>query len=161
MQKNIEKIYVDQGLRKYFMNIYQYIGVNLALAGAVAFAISSNATLFNLIVGTPLFFVVMFAPIGIVLYMNSGINSFSINKLQGLFWLYGASVGASLSSIFVVYSMENIFRCFFMASAVFLSASIYGRVTSKDLSSNFLRKFEESFLMRIFQKSFQILLKIF
>jgi FtsH-binding integral membrane protein len=44
-------------------------------------------------------------------------------------------VGASLSSIFVVYSMENIFRCFFMASAVFLSASIYGRVTSKDLSS--------------------------
>lgn len=135
MKKNIDKIYVDKGLKRYFMNIYQYIGVNLALAGAVAFAIASNSTLFSLIFGSPLMFVVMFAPVGIVLYMNAGFHSFSTNKLQSLFWLYGASIGASLSSIFIIYSMESIFRCFFMASAVFIGASIYGRITSNDLSS--------------------------
>ena len=131
----MEKVYVDKGLRTYFMNIYQYIATNLALAGAIAFAIASSATMFNLIVTTPLFYVVLFAPLGIVWYMGSNIHHISVNKAQTLYWLYGASIGASLSSIFIVYSMDSIVRCFFMAAAVFMAAAMYGRFTSKDLSS--------------------------
>jgi len=131
----MERIYVDKGLKSYFMNIYQYIAVNLALAGAVAFAVASNMTMFNLIVGTPLFYVVLFAPLGIVWYMGSNLQRISVARAQGLYWAYGASIGASISSIFIVYSMESIVRCFFMAAGVFMSAAIYGRFTSRDLSS--------------------------
>lgn len=131
----MERVYVDKGLKSYFMNIYQYIAVNLALAGAVAFAVASNVTMFNLIVGTPLFYVVLFAPLAIVWYMGSNLQRISVARAQGLYWAYGASVGASISSIFMVYSMESIVRCFFMAAGVFMAAAIYGRFTSRDLSS--------------------------
>jgi len=128
-------VYVDKGLRAYFVNIYQYIGLNLALSGAVAFFVSTNATLFHIIVGSPLFYVVMFAPIGIAWYMGSRMNEMSVGRMQVLFWIYGALIGASLSTIFVVYTSESIFKCFFMAAAIFCAASIYGKVTSRDLSS--------------------------
>lgn len=128
-------IYVDKGLKAYFMNIYQYIGINLALAGATAFAIASNATIFNIVFNTPLFYAVLFAPIGIVFYMGSNVARLSTGTVQKLYWAYGASVGASLSSVFIAYSMESIFRCFFMAASVFVAASLYGRFTSRDLSS--------------------------
>jgi len=131
----MEKVYVDKGLKTYFMNIYQYIGVNLALAGAVAFAVASNATMFNLIVGTPLRYVVLFAPLGIVWYMGSNLERLSVTKVQMFYWIYGASIGASLISIFIVYSMDSIVRCFFMAASIFMVAALYGRFTSRDLSS--------------------------
>jgi len=103
-------VYVDKGLRAYFVNIYQYIGLNLALSGAVAFFVSTNATLFHIIVGSPLFYVVMFAPIGIAWYMGSRMNEMSVGRMQVLFWIYGALIGASLSTIFVVYTSESIFK---------------------------------------------------
>ncbi len=131
----MEKVYVDKGLRTYFTNIYQYIATNLALAGAVAFAVASSSTMFNLIVATPLRYVVFLAPLFIVIYMGSKVESISAGKMQMLYWIYGASIGASLSSIFIVYSMDSIVRCFFMAAGVFMVAALYGRTTSKDLSS--------------------------
>lgn len=131
----MDKVYVDKGVKTYFMNIYQYIGINLLLSGGVAFATASSSTLFNLIVGTPLYFVILFAPLIIGWYMGSNMQKLSVSKMQTLYWLYGASIGASLSSIFIVYSMDSIVRCFFMAAGVFLSAAVYGRFTSRDLSS--------------------------
>lgn len=128
-------VYVDGGLKSYFVNIYQYVGVNLAVAGAVAFFISSQAFLFNLIMSTPLFYVVMFAPLGIAWHMNSNLSRLPSSSLQMWYWAYGAAIGASLSSIFVVYTSESIVKCFFIAAAVFLIAAVYGKMTSRDLSS--------------------------
>lgn len=128
-------VYVDKGLRSYFVNIYQYIGLNLALSGAVAFFISTNEMLFNAIVRSPLFYVVMFAPMGIAWYMGSRMNQISVGKMQMLFWIYGATIGASLSMIFAIYTSESIFKCFFMAAGIFCAAAIYGKATSRDLSS--------------------------
>lgn len=128
-------VYADKGLKSYFANIYQYLGINLALAGAVAFFVSSNSALFNFVIGTPFWYVVMFAPLGIAWYMSANMHSLSTGTMQVLYWVYGATIGASLSSIFVIYTTESIFKCFFIASAIFMIASIYGKTTSKDLSS--------------------------
>lgn len=131
----MDKVYVDKGVKAYFMNIYQYLGINLLLAGGVSYAIASSATLMNLIFGSPLYYVLLFAPLGIAFYLSSRLNQLSIQKIQVLYWLYGATIGASLSIIFVAYSMDSIFRCFFMAAGIFIAAALYGRFTSKDLSS--------------------------
>lgn len=130
-----ERIHADRGLRDFFINIYQYVGLNLILSGAVAMFVASNAVLFNLIMNTPLFFVVVFAPVLVGMYVTSNLDSLSTGAVQLFYWMYGVSIGASLSSIFMVYTSESVVRCFLMAGVIFVSAAIYGKFTSKDLSS--------------------------
>lgn len=130
-----QNIFVDKGLKSFFMNIYQYVGANLLLSGAVSFFIASNAWLFNLIVGTPLFYVVAFAPVLLSLYVQSNLEKLSISSVRFFYWLYGACIGASISVIFIIYTAHSIFSCFLMAGAIFIAAAVYGRFTSTDLSS--------------------------
>lgn len=130
-----ENFYVDKGLKRYFLNIYQYVALNLALCGAVGFYVSSSPWLMRAIFGSPLFFIVIFAPIGIAMYLQSRIDSMSASQAQAIYWLFGAVEGVSLSLIFEVYTGSSIFRCFFLAAAVFGAAALYGRSTSRDLSS--------------------------
>ena len=60
----------------------------------------------------PLAFVVMFAPLGIILWMSFGINKMSSRTAQNLFWLLSACYGVSLASIFLVYTGATIARVF-------------------------------------------------
>ena len=53
---------------------------------------------------SPLMWVVMLAPLGIVLYMSFGIRKMSAAKAQTTFWIFAALMGASLASIFLVYT---------------------------------------------------------
>ncbi len=130
-----EKVYVDHGLKAYFLNIYQYLGLNLLLSGAVSYFVYSNAFLFNFVVGTPFFYVLMFAPFFLSLYLSRNLQTLEVSTVQGLYWLYGVCIGAFLSVIFIIYSYESIFNCFFAAGAIFISAALYGKFTKKDLSS--------------------------
>ena len=74
------------------------------------------------------------APLGIVFYMSFGINKMSASKAQTVFWIFAALMGASLSSIFIVYTMPSIARVFFITSATFGAMSLYGYTTKKDLT---------------------------
>lgn len=130
-----EHIYVDRGLKSYFLNIYQYVALNLVLAGAVGFYIASNRQLFDLIIASPLFFIIALAPIGISWYMGAKINEISISHARILYWIYGATIGASLSTVFLAFSTASIFKCFFISAAIFGAAALFGRLTSTDLSS--------------------------
>lgn len=129
------KVYIDSGLKAYFLNIYQYVGLNLLLSGAVSYFVYSNGALFNFIMGTPFFYVVMFAPLLISLYIGNNLENLDVSTVQMFYWLYGVCIGASLSSIFIIYSYQSIFQCFLIAGAVFISAAVYGKLTKTDLSS--------------------------
>jgi len=130
-----KNVYVDKGLKAYFSNIYQYLGLNLLLAGATSFFVLSEPRVFRMFFGTPLFYVLMFAPLGIVMYLGRSIERISFSKAQGFFWAYGIIQGALMSGFLSMYTFESVVRCFMISAAVFLSAAVYGRYTSKDLSS--------------------------
>ena len=78
--------------------------------------------------------VVMLAPLGVVFYMSFGIAKMSSSKAQAAFWVFAALMGASLSSIFLVYTGESITRVFFITAGTFAAMSIYGYTTKKDLT---------------------------
>jgi uncharacterized protein len=124
----------NEGLRAYMLRIYNYMACALALTGLVAFATSSSPALMQTIFETPLKFVVMFAPLGVVLYLSLRINSLSMQSAQAWFWGYAAAMGLSLSFIFMVYTGASIARCFFITASVFGAMSLYGYTTKKDLT---------------------------
>ncbi|MFI4983829.1 MAG: Bax inhibitor-1 family protein [Rickettsiales bacterium] len=125
---------VDQGLRAYMVAVYNYMAVALAITGGVAFAVSSSPTLIQLLFGTPLQWLVMFAPLIMVFFAVPKIATLSLQGAQTVFWVFAAVMGVSLASIFLVYTGESITRVFFICAAMFGSVSLYGYTTKKDLT---------------------------
>lgn len=143
---------VDAGLRAYMLRIYAYMAAGLAITGATAWAVHTLAVApaGAGAVGTPFGFgltavgvalytppvswLVMFAPLGIVLWMSFGAARMRAETTQALFWVLSLCYGLSLSSIFLVYTGESIVRVFFIAAASFLALSLWGYTTRRTLS---------------------------
>jgi FtsH-binding integral membrane protein len=125
---------VDAGLRHYMQRIYAYMGIGLALTGAVAFLVSHSMVLLTLFLGTPLRWVVLLAPLGIVMFLSVRLPYLSFAAAQATFWGYAAAMGISLSSVFLVYTQESVSLTFFVTASTFLAMSLYGYVTQKSLT---------------------------
>lgn len=129
---------IDQGLRTYMMQVYNYMMGGVALTGLVAYGVfslaSTNPEFRELMFNSPLRWVIMFAPLAMVFGMSAMINKMSYFATQITFWVFAALMGASLSWIFFRYGGVSISRVFFISAAAFGSLSVYGYVTKKDLS---------------------------
>jgi FtsH-binding integral membrane protein len=125
---------VDAGLRAYMLRVYNYMAMGLGLTGVVALFVASNQAVQHAIFGTPLVWLVMFAPLGIVLALSFGVQRMSAQTAQILFWVYAGVMGLSLASIFLIYSHASIARTFFVTAAAFGGLSLWGYTTKRDLT---------------------------
>lgn len=126
---------IDAGLRAYMLRVYNYMGFALAVTGLVAFFTANTPALLNVIFGNPIItWVVMLAPLGMVLWLSFGINKMKAETAQLVFWAYSVVMGLSLASIFLVYTGASIAKVFFITSATFGAMSLWGYTTKKDLS---------------------------
>ncbi len=144
---------VDEGLRSYMLSVYNYMAIGIALTGMVAYTFFSMATtadpslavatlpngtmlteLGKTIYISPLKWVLMFAPLGVVLLFAATAHKMSPATAQLVFWGFAILMGASLSSIFIRYTGQSISRVFFVTAASFGALSLYGYTTKKNLS---------------------------
>ena len=138
---------IDQGLRSYMLKVYNYMGSALLLTGFIALFTFKLAavtgpngeligltSLGNSLYNSGLAWVVMLAPLGVVLYMSFGIAKMSASKAQTVFWIFASLMGLSLSSIFIAYTGTSITRVFFITAGTFGAMSIYGYTTKRDLT---------------------------
>ena len=126
---------VDVGLRSYMLRVYNYMASGLALTGIVAAFVASNQAIQQAVFGTPLLWVAILAPIGLVFFLSYRINSISASTAQAAFWVYAALNGVAFASIFLVYTGTSIARVFFITAATFAAMSLYGYTTKRDLTS--------------------------
>jgi FtsH-binding integral membrane protein len=133
---------IDQGLRTYMLKVYNLMALGVALTGLVAYAFAEaavsngQATAFGMAVyNSPLRWVILLAPIGVVFFLSFRIEKMSAFAAQMTFWIYAALVGASLSSIFLVYTDASIAKTFAVTAASFGALSLYGYTTKRDLSA--------------------------
>lgn len=124
----------DASLRAYMVQVYNFMGIALAISGAVAFLVASSPALMQLFFGTPLAWVVMLAPLGFVFFFSYKMNSISAAKAKSYLWIYSALMGLSLSTIFVIYTGTSVARVFFISASTFGAMSLYGYTTKKDLT---------------------------
>ncbi len=130
----IERAEYDEGLRQHMLRVYNIMGLGLVLTGAVAMITASTPLLYNAIFGTPLQWVVTFAPLAFVFFIAFKVDSMSAAKVQTLFWAFATVMGLSSAWIFQVYTGDSIARVFFITAALFGSMSFYGYTTKRDLS---------------------------
>ncbi len=151
---------VDAGLRSYMLSVYNYMAGGLVLTGLVAYFIFTQAVtadpqlaaksasgavmalkrgmfltpLGAAMFATPLKWVIMLAPLAFVFFLSFRVYHMSVGAAQIAFWLFAAVMGASLSSIFLVFTGQSIVKVFFITAAAFACLSLYGYTTKKDLS---------------------------
>jgi uncharacterized protein len=131
-QVSVERI--DEGLRSYLLQVYNYMGLGLAITGVVAFLVAATPALYEPIFTTPLKWVVMLAPLGFVFFLSAKIHTMSVSAAQITFWAFAAVMGLSMASIFLVFTGASIARVFFITAAMFGAMSVYGYTTKRDLS---------------------------
>jgi hypothetical protein len=139
------EVAIDAGLRAYMIRVYNYMTAGVALTGLVAwFAFSAAVTqtgagleltpFGHTLFGSPLMWVLILAPLGLVMVMSFGINRLSPTTALTLFFVYAGLLGLSLSTIFLVYTGASITRVFFISAATFGAMSLYGYTTQRDLT---------------------------
>ena len=125
---------IDVGLRQYMLRVYNMMALGLALTGGVALLVASSPAALQMIFGTPLKWVVMLAPVGLAFFLSMRIHAMKASTAQGVFWLYAALMGASLASVFIVFTGASIARTFFVTAAAFAGLSLWGYTTKRSLS---------------------------
>jgi FtsH-binding integral membrane protein len=123
---------VDAGLRDYMLRIYAYMAGGVGLTAVVAwltYEVTGAALL-----QSPLMWVFILAPLALVFFIGSRINTLSAPTARLLFFVYAALVGVSLSTLLHIYTNSSITRVFFIAAATFGALSLFGYTTRRDLS---------------------------
>jgi FtsH-binding integral membrane protein len=98
------EVAIDAGLRAYMIRVYNYMTAGVALTGLVArFTFSAAVTqtgagleltpFGHTLFGSPLMWVVILAPLGLVMVMSFGINRLSPATALALFFVYSGLLG--------------------------------------------------------------------
>ena len=141
---------VDDGLRTYMLRVYNWMASGLVLTGIVAYGVANTGlrdvfyravTMQNtfgdsvsVLRPTGLGYLSMIAPLAFVMVLSFGVNRLSKSSAQALFWVFCATMGASLTSIFFVYEQTSIVRVFFITAATFAGMSLWGYTTKSDIT---------------------------
>ena len=146
--KTTDQVAIDEGLRAYMLKVYNYMTTALLVTGAVAYFFGKASMVTNemgmvlqytdlgrLLYGSPLAFVIMFAPLIMIFFGFRKINTMSLSKAQSIFWIFSFLMGLSMASIFIAYTDASITRVFFICSGTFAATSLYGYTTKRDLTA--------------------------
>ncbi len=132
---------IDEGLRTHMNKVYGLMSVAMIVTGLVAYAFGSSEALLSILRDpitlrpNVLGWIVMFAPLGMVMFMGAAVNRMSQAGAQLFFYAFAALMGLSISWIFAVYTDASITKTFFVTAISFASLSLYGYTTKKDISA--------------------------
>lgn len=122
----------NPAITRFFNAVYSWMAVGLAVTGIVAWFTAQNPQwLMNLGAGVWLLFI---AQIALVMVISRAVYKLSAPAATGLFILYAALNGFTLSVIFLLYAKAAIASAFLVTAGTFGAMSLYGAVTKRDLS---------------------------
>jgi len=126
--------------RTFFASVFMWMGVALGISAITAYVFGTDISYMQYLLNAEtgglsgLGYVVMFAPLGLVLLMSFGINKLSSTALIAVFLVYSVLMGMSLSFIFMAYTQASIYGVFFASAAMFGIMALLGYTTKTDLT---------------------------
>jgi len=125
----------NTGIQAYKAQVYGWMFCGLLLTAFVAWYASGSEKIMSFVFSSQItFFGLIIAQLALVFVISGMVNRLSGTVATGLFMLYSALTGLTLSSIFLVYTGDSIFGTFIVAAGMFGAMSVYGYVTKRDLT---------------------------
>lgn len=134
MERSQAQVQVNTFVR----SVYNWMAIGLALTGTVAWFVANNEAALGFVYQARwLFFI---GQLALVFMLAARVQKMSASSATGMFLFYSALNGATMSFIFLAYTMSSIAATFFICAGTFAVCSVYGWVTKRDLTGlgNFL-----------------------
>lgn len=131
-KENIVSVAFPALMRK----VYVWMTLALVITGFTAYGVASSPGIITAIVSSKaLMWGLIIAEIALVWYVSARIDRLSLTTATLLFILYSVLNGATLSIIFLAFTMQSIASVFFITAGTFAAMSLIGYFTKTDLSS--------------------------
>ena len=119
----------------FLWKVYAWMCIGLALTAVVAYTVAGTPTLVRAIVGNQiLFFGLIVVELGLVFFISARAASMTPQAAAGLFALYSALNGVTLSVILLAYTGESIATTFMVTAGMFGALALWGSTTKRSLA---------------------------
>lgn len=115
--------------------VYKHMGLAVLTSMLASYFVSISPGLMSVLFGTPLKWVVIFAPLIAVFALGFTLHKMAKPVAYACLHGFAALMGLSLASVFVVYTSMSIVTAFMGATVLFATMSFYGYFTRKSLDS--------------------------
>jgi uncharacterized protein len=115
--------------------VYGHMGLAVVTSMIVSFLIGTSPILMKFLFTGAMKWIVMFAPLVVVLAVSFAWEKFSRSALTLFLHGFAALMGLSFATIFVVFNMGSIVSAFMSAAILFGVMSFYGYFTKKNLDT--------------------------
>ncbi len=121
-------------LSAFMSRVYMWMTVGILVTACVAYGVGQNQELtMSMIMNKPFFYGLMIVQFLAVIGLMALINRMSPAAAGITFLAYSALTGLTLSTIFLIYSTQNIAGIFITTAFAFGGLSLFGFTTKRDL----------------------------
>lgn len=115
--------------------VYAWMFLGLLVTAGVALTIASSAPLIEgLIRNRLVLWVMVFAQLGLVIYLTARVEKMSATTAGALFLVYSATVGVTTSVIFLAFTGASLFSTFVVTAGMFGALALFGTFTKRSLA---------------------------
>ena len=119
----------------FLRKVYGWMFVGLGITATVALGVSSSPGIVQALVQNKfLFWGLFIAELGLVFYLSARVEKIAPATASGLFLLYSALNGVTLSLILLVYTGTSIATTFAVTAGMFGALALYGTTTKRSLA---------------------------
>jgi len=125
----------DVRVTAFLSKVYGWMFLGLLVTAGTAVAVASSPALIEtLILNRILFWILLFAQLGLVFYLSARVDKVSPVTAAALFLLYSAMVGVTSSVIFLIYTGASIVSAFVITGGTFGAMAVFGTFTKRSLA---------------------------
>lgn len=118
----------------FMRSVYNWMAAGLGLTAVIAYLTYPLLPGFLAQYGTTPIFVLMLVELGLVFYLSARVSKMSGGKATGIFLLYSALNGFTLTPILYAFTATSVASAFLTTAAMFGAMSVYGLLTKRDLT---------------------------
>lgn len=128
-------LYLSAAFPALMRKVYLWMTMALVITGFTAYGVATSpAILSAILMNKMLFFGLIIGEFALVIGLSAAINRLSLSMATLMFVLYSVINGATLSVIFLAYTLSSIANVFFITAGTFAVMAFIGYTTKKDLS---------------------------
>ena len=124
-----------QRVSAFLRNVYGWMCAGLGVTAFVAFMVVGSPTMIRAIASNQLlFFGLIVAELGLVFFLSARASSLAPGAAAGLFVLYSALNGVTLSLVLLMYTGASVVTTFVVTAGMFGALALFGSTTTRSLA---------------------------
>ena len=121
--------------QRFMVRVYNWMTMGLVVTAGIAYLVSTTPEVVQMVANPWVLIPLVIAQLGLVFWLASRVMQMSAAQATGVFMLYSALTGVTLSFIFLTYTAASLTSTFLVTAGTFGAMSFYGYTTKRDLTA--------------------------